>query len=73
MEIYLKLTPRESERLRVVSALRQRERGYKVPGSAGLVVERWGDAEPWVWKGGREGSGRSSEEVVVVEGKGGGV
>jgi hypothetical protein len=47
VEIYLRLTPRESQRLREVSAVRQREKGYKNPGSAGLVVERFGDAEPW--------------------------
>lgn len=47
VEIYLKLTPRESERLRQVSYERQLEAGAKNPGSAGLVVERFGDAEPW--------------------------
>jgi uncharacterized membrane protein len=48
VEIYLSLTPRESERLRQVSYERQLEAGAKNPGSAGLVVERFGDAEPWV-------------------------
>jgi hypothetical protein len=48
VEIYLALTPRETERLREVSYERQLERGWKNPGSAGTVVERWGDAEPWV-------------------------
>ena len=48
IEIYLKLTPRESERLRQVSYERQLERGFKNPGSAGLVVERFGDADPWI-------------------------
>lgn len=50
VEIYLRLTPRESERLRQVSYERQLERGFKDPGSAGLVVERFGDAYPWVPK-----------------------
>jgi uncharacterized membrane protein len=50
VEIYLRLTPREAERLRMVSYQRQMERGYKNPGSAGLVVEKIGDADPWVPK-----------------------
>ncbi|PGH14050.1 hypothetical protein AJ79_03320 [Helicocarpus griseus UAMH5409] len=48
IEVYLRLTPRESERLRMVSYERQKEAGYSNPGSAGLVVEKFGDAEPWV-------------------------
>ena len=48
VEIYLKLTPREGERLRQVSYERQLERGFANPGSAGLVIEKFGDAEPWV-------------------------
>ena len=47
VEIYLRLTPRESERLRVVSYQRQLEAGFRHPGSSGLTVDRWGDAEPW--------------------------
>ncbi|KAI9751165.1 MAG: hypothetical protein M4579_006183 [Chaenotheca gracillima] len=47
VEIYLALTPRESNRLRQVSYERQMERGFKNPGSAGLTSDRWGDAEPW--------------------------
>ena len=47
VEIYLALTPRESERLRHVSYERQMERGFKNPGSAGLTSDRWGDARPW--------------------------
>ncbi|KAL1648404.1 hypothetical protein SLS58_002157 [Diplodia intermedia] len=50
VEVYLKLTPREHERLRNVSYQRQLEAGMKNPGSAGLTVERLGDAEPWVPK-----------------------
>lgn len=46
-EIYLALTPREAQRLREVSYQRQLEAGYKNPGSAGLVVERFGDANEW--------------------------
>ncbi len=48
VEIYLRLTPRESQRLRVVSYERQVAAGYKNPGSAGLVLEKFGDADPWV-------------------------
>ena len=33
--------------LREVSLMKQRERRYKDAGSAGLVVERLGDADPW--------------------------
>ena len=46
VEIYLALTPAEGERLRKVSYERQLERGWKNPGSAGLVAERLGDG---VW------------------------
>ena len=47
VEIYLALTPRESERLRQVSYERQMERGMKNAGSAGLTADRIGDAEKW--------------------------
>lgn len=46
-EVYLALTPRESQRLRVVSYEKQLEAGMKNPGSAGLVVEKFGDADEW--------------------------
>ncbi|PGH21548.1 hypothetical protein AJ80_03108 [Polytolypa hystricis UAMH7299] len=48
VEIYLRLTPREGQRLRMVSYERQKRAGFKEPGRAGLVVEKVGDAEPWV-------------------------
>lgn len=47
VEVYLSLTPREAERLRKVSYERQLEAGMKLPGSAGLVIEKFGDAECW--------------------------
>ncbi|KAL8641136.1 MAG: hypothetical protein Q9228_002018 [Teloschistes exilis] len=47
VEIYLGLTPRETNRLRQVSYERQMERGMKHPGSAGLTSDRFGDADPW--------------------------
>lgn len=48
VEIYLQLTHAEGERLRRVSYERQPEAGLKYPGSAGLTVDRWGDAEAWL-------------------------
>ncbi|KAM5453516.1 hypothetical protein MaudCBS49596_002719 [Microsporum audouinii] len=47
IELYLRLTPREHERLRNVSYERQLAAKYKNPGSAGLVVQKIGDADPW--------------------------
>ena len=47
VEMYLALTPAEGERLRQVSYERQLERGFSHPGSAGLTVDRLGDAEKW--------------------------
>jgi hypothetical protein len=47
-EIYIGLTPREADRLRRVSYQKQKEKGFKNPGSAGLVAQRIGDAEPWI-------------------------
>lgn len=47
VEIYLALTPREAQRLRMVAYERQMEAGLNNPGSAGLVFEKIGDAEEW--------------------------
>ncbi|EXJ73472.1 uncharacterized protein A1O5_03233 [Cladophialophora psammophila CBS 110553] len=47
VETYLKLTPAESERLRLVSYEKQLEAGFKHPGRAGLTVDRFGDAVAW--------------------------
>jgi hypothetical protein len=47
VEIYLRLTPVEQERLRQISYEKQLKTGLKNPGSAGLTVDRWGDAEGW--------------------------
>ena len=46
VEIYLQLTPRESQRLRQVSYEKQLEAGFKHPGSAELTADRLGDAHP---------------------------
>ena len=43
VEVYLRLTPSESERLRVVLYERQLEAGFKNLGSAGLTIDRFGD------------------------------
>ncbi|KAF6819499.1 hypothetical protein CSOJ01_01242 [Colletotrichum sojae] len=48
VELYLHLTPAESERLRRISYQRQLEAGMKDAGNAGLTVQRLGDAEPWL-------------------------
>lgn len=45
VEIYIYLTPAETARLRRISYQRQMERGYKNPGSAGIVAQLFGDAE----------------------------
>lgn len=72
VEVYLQLTPKESERLRRVSYQRQVERGFRNPGSAGLVVQRLGDAEPWVYVPEKKGSVGSEGTLEVGEqGKGG--
>ena len=47
IEIYLKLTPREGERLRNVSYKRQLQAGMRNSGSAGLVLEKFGDMDAW--------------------------
>ncbi|KAF2874236.1 hypothetical protein BDV95DRAFT_626998 [Massariosphaeria phaeospora] len=61
IEIYLHLTPREAERLRNVSYQRQLEAGMQNPGSAGLVVDRFGDCEPWVSQAKKESDAASSK------------
>jgi hypothetical protein len=50
VEVYLRMTPRETARLKQVSYERQLARGMKNPGNAGLTVERFGDAEKWIPK-----------------------
>lgn len=48
VEVYLHLTPKESQRLRDVSYQRQMEAGMKHPGNAGLTPQRLGDAHLYV-------------------------
>ncbi|QDS67858.1 hypothetical protein FKW77_007636 [Venturia effusa] len=50
IEIYIRLTPRENERLRQVSYERQQEAGLSHAGSSGLTADRFGDSEPWTPK-----------------------
>ncbi|KAK3296550.1 uncharacterized protein B0H64DRAFT_461913 [Chaetomium fimeti] len=47
VEIYLRLTPAEANRLRNVSYQRQLEAGMKNPGRAGLTADSIGDAARW--------------------------
>ncbi|EEP77114.1 conserved hypothetical protein [Uncinocarpus reesii 1704] len=47
IEIYLRLTPFEAERLRSISYQRQQEAGMRNPGRAGLTADRLGDATTW--------------------------
>ncbi|PKS12544.1 hypothetical protein jhhlp_000752 [Lomentospora prolificans] len=47
VEIYLRLTPAEHERLRKISYQRQLEAGMQNPGSAGLTADRLGDSDKW--------------------------
>ena len=63
IEVYLRLTPKESERLRLLSYERQLERGMESPGSAGLVAERIGDASAWAPRC----LSKSSVEIEEVE------
>ncbi|KAF3770256.1 hypothetical protein M406DRAFT_248703 [Cryphonectria parasitica EP155] len=46
-EIYLHLTPAESERLRHISYHKQVAAGLRYPGRAGLTADRFGDAALW--------------------------
>lgn len=41
------MTPKESERLRQISYEKQLEAGFANPGSAGLPLDRFGDADRW--------------------------
>ncbi len=45
VEIFLRLMPRESERLGIVSCQRQLEAGFSHLGCSGLTVDRWGTGE----------------------------
>ena len=72
VEIYLNLTPAETERTRNVSYERQLEAGYSHPGSTGTTTDRWGDAPAWQRAqrnrpGISERPGRPSTTVPMVE------
>lgn len=63
VEVYLHLTPAESERLRRVSYSRQLEAGMKNPGNAGLTAQKLGDAEPWIGPDDQSGSDSAKCDV----------
>ena len=62
VELYLRLTPAEGERLRQVSYERQAERGLSHPGSSGLTVDRLGDAEEWTPRSNKDGEVKQDPE-----------
>lgn len=64
IEFYLRLTPKEAERLRILSYKRQLAAGMKNPGSAGLVPEKLGDMELW---GPQLRHREDSSETVLME------
>ncbi|OAP58483.1 hypothetical protein AYL99_07573 [Fonsecaea erecta] len=66
VETYLKLTPAEGERLRLVSYERQVEAGFKHPGRAGLTVDRFGDVLARDAIGQAKASQSSAESKGVV-------
>lgn len=47
VELYLRLTPAETDRLKQVSYERQSAKGWKNPGGAGLTSLRFGDSNPF--------------------------
>lgn len=65
VELYLRLTPAETERLRRVSYERQKEAGMKNPGNAGLTAQRLGDADPWSLEPPQSGSNGSTDEKYL--------
>lgn len=66
VEVYLRLTPAEAERLRNVSYQRQLEAGFKNPGRAGLTADRLGDSDKWTC------SSDSADDMSMGHGSGGG-
>ncbi|KAF4833502.1 hypothetical protein CGCSCA4_v013355 [Colletotrichum siamense] len=64
VEVYLRLTPKEAERLRHMSYQRQLEAGMRNPGSAGLTLDRLGVEDKWEPKdsGRRDGDGGNSQD-----------
>ncbi|KAF2217045.1 hypothetical protein CERZMDRAFT_32106 [Cercospora zeae-maydis SCOH1-5] len=67
VELYLRLTKAETERLRQVSYERQLERGLRHPGSAGLTSDKFGDEEEWRPRGKIQPS-QAAEAERKVEG-----
>ncbi|USW57427.1 hypothetical protein Slin15195_G107460 [Septoria linicola] len=75
VELYLRLTKAETERLRQMSYERQVERGMRNPGRAGLTSDRFGDEKEWLPKSKRWSSvdaatiqeAKASEEVERLD------
>ncbi|AEO69780.1 uncharacterized protein THITE_43266 [Thermothielavioides terrestris NRRL 8126] len=68
VEIYLRLTPAEADRLRNVSYQRQLEAGMKNPGRAGLTADRTGDSALWVPSSQRGLHGAANDTGDSIEG-----
>ena len=69
IELYLRLTPAETDRLKQVSYERQLQKGYKHPGGAGLSSLRFGDANAFVPLEQRKRGG-DGEEIGMLDGSG---
>lgn len=67
VEVYLRLTPAEDERLRRVSYERQLERGFSHPGSAGFTADRLGDAHQWTPPSAESGTEKARPKMVQSE------
>ncbi len=65
VELYLHLTQKEALRLRQYSYQRQLEACMNKPGSAGIVTDRFGDADPFKPQLYSVDSGREHEAVVM--------
>ncbi|KAK4149346.1 hypothetical protein C8A00DRAFT_18952 [Chaetomidium leptoderma] len=72
VEVYLRLTPAEAERLRNVSYQRQLEAGMSSPGRAGLTADKIGDSSLWVPLAQREPADDSDGASKKVDGMEGG-
>ncbi|KAF7192133.1 hypothetical protein HII31_06519 [Pseudocercospora fuligena] len=66
VEVYLRLTPAESDRLRQISYERQLKRGWKTAGYSGLVAERFGDANPFRPSAFLENDGRVDGTTLAI-------
>ncbi|CAN8096547.1 unnamed protein product [Discula destructiva] len=65
-ELYLHLTPAESDRLRNVSYHKQLAAGMRHPGRAGLTADRVGDAARWCPRMDKKLGLEDSDEVSII-------